>query len=121
MRVIDAEAVIQKLKELQARCIADGSLLAGATHQIIQWCIDIIMQQPTVETVKTGEWRAFGEFDRRDRFIGYRIVCSNCKGNYFEKSLNNHPFDYCPHCGAMMKRSWNVSENAVGDSERKVK
>lgn len=50
MRVIDAEAVIQKFKEMQARCVADGSLIAGATHQIIQWCIDIIMQQPTVET-----------------------------------------------------------------------
>ena len=97
MRVIDAEAVIQKLEELQARRVADGSLLAGATHQIIQWCIDIIMQQPTAETEKRGAWV-------EDICCDDLVMCNAC-GNeaYFNLDKSAYVlFDYCPWCGTKM-------------------
>lgn len=104
MRGIDAEAVIQKLEELQARCVADGSLVAGATHQIIQWCIDIIMQQPTVETVKTGRW-----VKKRRMLNGKRIETCNENGVEYtiEHKLGYYDEFYCSECGAVCSDSWN--------------
>lgn len=101
MRLIDAGVVEQKLKKLQSKSIDNGSLLAGATYQILQWTIDVISHQPTVDPVKRGEWV-------EDICCDGRFICNSC-GNeaYFDLDEGTYIlkyilFDYCPFCGAKM-------------------
>ena len=96
-RYIDAE----KLCEL-ARNQIDGKIDAN-----------YIMRFPAenVHEVKTGYWEWFEDWGfngevRELEDAGYR--CSNCKAVpheslYFDDPDVLPPFEYCPHCGCLMK------------------
>lgn len=98
MRIIDADAVIERLNKV---CLTDDYLFM-ALKQGIDHAIAVINEASTIdaEPVKHGQWMERKipliplDWDEDD--VDTMYVCSECEGlNYCESY-------YCPHCGAKM-------------------
>lgn len=79
MRLIDADALIEDVDGDLTDSIAEGR------------AIEKIMNAPTIEERKTGEWIK--------RALGWK--CSNC--NLCTNDRGADDFNFCPNCGADMR------------------
>lgn len=100
MRLIDADETIQRFTEWQGKCAIKGTYLAGAAHQVVQWCIESVNAQPTIEPVKRGKW----ECDEDD----FVPTCSECGKAPLVDGFSLCLSPYCPHCGAKMDGEGNA-------------
>lgn len=94
MRLIDADELLKKIKEISHYDDYDV-LVVDWDDMII--CIDTA---PTIdaELVRHGKWIFKEHFVTTDMSIGY-FVCSEC-GCVLGNVIGNH---YCFHCGAKME------------------
>lgn len=89
MRLIDADALIKKMKHWKEHEVSDGLIGEGikAGYDAAMICVS---EMPTVE--KHGHW--IGK-----PIAGYSLVrCSVC----FAFANNIERWNYCPNCGAKM-------------------
>lgn len=91
MRLIDADALLEKMKislpmeDDISECVSNCARTARR----------LVAKAPTVDPVKHGEWKVAGTCDKGDKTY---IVnqCSNCG------AIKLAITDYCPDCGAKM-------------------
>ena len=100
-RYIDADTIIQKLKDAVERVKPNE-----VTKDIVNDVIKLLQNEPTadVQEVKRGHWRE-GAFLKVSGLNNYpSVICSNC-GITFCDIINNHDYmyRYCPNCGADMR------------------
>lgn len=78
--------------------------IKSARHQGWNDCnsyyYDLIIKQPTVETVKHAHWKQPSYFDEENGVF----QCSNCKEEFvlISGSPKENEYEYCPHCGCKM-------------------
>ena len=78
--------------------------IKSARHQGWNDCnsyyYDLIIKQPTVETVKHAHWKQPSYFDEENGVF----KCSNCKEEFvlISGSPKENEYEYCPHCGCKM-------------------
>ena len=97
MRLIDADALIQKRNH--AKAYAQDMYVIGQGY---------VMDAPTIDAVPVvrGEWRQGKEFSTYPRapFISTAYYCSNCEGEaYWDTDYGQQLFGFCPNCGAKME------------------
>lgn len=85
MRLIDADALKRKLKQLAFDYFNEGR--SFMVTDVVDNCIDITDWMPTIDPVRHGWW-----IKMSDGFYG----CSNC--GEWSKEMSN----YCPNCGVKM-------------------
>lgn len=98
MRLIDADGLIQEIRESNEGYYFNSSAEREAHFAKVNYAIDRICEAPTVEERPTGHW-----------INGYKSFnCSVCGkiayswnhfGEYIQVKSN-----FCPHCGADMRR-----------------
>lgn len=91
MRLIDADALIKKMKHWKEHEVSDGLIGEGikAGYDAAMICVS---EMPTVEERKHMHWIKL--FDPNYGIFG--VECSACKGEL------RRPTEYCPFCGAKM-------------------
>ena len=101
MRLIDADELKERFISVQKKCEDKPNQISAILHGALEFCIETIDAQPTIEPVKRGKW----ELDK-NRGV---ICCTNCGGEKPLKYLDNGTFHkqsflspYCPHCSAKM-------------------
>lgn len=78
--------------------------IKSARHQGWNDCnsyyYDLIIKQPTVETVKHAHWKQPSYFYEENGVF----QCSNCKEEFvlISGSPKENEYEYCPHCGCKM-------------------
>ena len=97
MRLIDADALIQKRNH--AKAYAPDMYVIGQGY---------VMDAPTIGAVPVvrGEWKRGREFSSYPRvpFIGDAYYCSNCEEEaYWDTDYGQQLFGFCPNCGAKME------------------
>lgn len=97
MRLIDADALIQKRRH--AKAYAPDMYVIGQGY---------VMDAPTIDAapVVCGEWKRGREFSSYPRvpFIGDAYYCSNCEEEaYWDTDYGQQLFGFCPNCGAKME------------------
>ena len=106
MRLIDAEALTEKIKEqinvLERDLLLDkGSWLSNIRLVWFKKLLIIIEKAPTIETkpVVHAHWKnifcLITPYDDDD-YEEARCKCSNCT------MITDFEYDYCPYCGAQM-------------------
>lgn len=96
MRLIDADEMIKRLQEWNTNDAMDKALYNFTMHRILE--------QPTIEPKrKTGEWRVL-----KDRSSGQEFSCCNRCDHYY--SANTSDWNFCPNCGADMRKKTNESD-----------
>ena len=88
MRLIDADALIQKRNH--AKAYAPDMYVIGQGY---------VMDAPTIDVapVVRGEWI------ESDNYKGW-LVCSACHDCYVDNAwVNGKKWPYCPNCGAKME------------------
>ena len=106
MRLIDADALIKKMKHWKEHEVSDGLIGEGikAGYDAAMICVS---EMPTVEERKHGHW-VTGENEDDGDFI---IKCSICgKRAPTDGDYRYYLSNYCPHCGATMDE---VAEDEV--------
>ena len=100
-RYIDADAVVERLDEIQPFA---GNKAANAA---INLCKDIVRNAPTVSA---DDVRGVGEWIRLDAHKGMeQYKCSACNTPMYVPECMGEPmYSFCPICGAKME----VSEDA---------
>lgn len=99
MRLIDADALIQEIRENNEGYYFNSSAEREANFAKVDYAINRIHEAPTVEERPTGHWIVIGEEQGAFNII-YKIrKCSNCG---WEHSLVI-PDNFCPNCGADMR------------------
>lgn len=77
---------------------------AGALEGV-QACLDVLLEQPTVDAVPVmrGRWEKDPDMRRMDGHI-YDYRCSTCHSPANKGCYNNNDrfTNYCPNCGAKM-------------------
>lgn len=91
MRLIDADAMIDRLKEWDTKDKTDKALY--------NFTLNRINEQPTIQPVRHGHWTL--QEDRTKKLYGWHI-CSECGAWIGE------PTNYCSNCGADMRGEQNV-------------
>lgn len=95
MRLIDADAVLAEITDfLDEYSEVDGNGLHNPKWCAMEEAKDVILNAPTVFTIRTGYWKE--ETDRKNHWR-----CSNCQRVEGITSITMH---YCPFCGAKMER-----------------
>ena len=97
MRLIDADALIQKRNH--AKAYGPEMYVIGQGY---------VMDAPTIDAVPVvcGEWKRGREFSSYPRvpFIGDAYYCSNCEEEaYWDTDYGQQLFGFCPNCGAKME------------------
>lgn len=95
-RTVDAKELIEALWKCCDEYDFEDDYCNGVMAGITK-AIKIIDEQPTVDSVKHGEWV-------EDICCDEVIICNAC-GNeaYFDLDVGTYMnFDYCPFCGARM-------------------
>lgn len=93
MKVIDADEFKERLIFFQAQCEANPSYATGVMYGVLQWGIETIDEQPTIEPVKHGKW-INGDCSE----CGYPIPTDDridC--------IQKDEVHYCYNCGAKME------------------
>lgn len=78
--------------------------IKSARHQGWNDCnsyyYNIIIEQPTVDTVRHAHWEQPSYFDEENGVFR----CSNCKEEFvlISGSPKENEYEYCPHCGCKM-------------------
>lgn len=86
MRLIDADATMQRLKEWNTDDPMDKALYNFGVNRI--------NEQPTIEERKTGTWNKYYRMHSGDTFI-----CNNC-GSCFIVLQGADKMNFCPNCGS---------------------
>lgn len=101
MRVINADALKESLKELKAEG-TNRKYVQGLQDAIDGYFPQIIDDEPTIdaEPVRHGRWVCVEAEPER-------VWCDNCKTIYYSSDLLNIEADdekvnFCPNCGARM-------------------
>ena len=112
VRLIDANALIQEIRENNEGYYFNSSAEREAHFAKVDYAIDRISEAPTIEERLAGEWIKGPEIYRKMLgdtvlYIEYRdYTCSSC-GLVLDRLLyhrDGSPFyKYCPNCGADMK------------------
>lgn len=94
MRLIDADALKNKMLECSKNCFSYGAYddyYTGREYAYLD-AADLIDEAPTVEKRKHGHWLRHNNI----------IACSECIWDmYWEEG--NTELNYCPSCGAKME------------------
>ena len=104
-RLIDADGLLEIMEERKKPEFgADGS---KDRYRYMQWLADYqaIKSAPTIDAVEVvrGEWKPF---DRTwGRSIWYCTACKESVDVPCDIWTNKPIYNYCPNCGARMKRS----------------
>ena len=101
MRLIDAEALKEIIKERRTNIEKDHGIEVGFAIGMLIACETIIDKQPTIEAkpVVHAHWVTDFDFDPEEEQELYFYFCSNCKDSLFG---DKEDFKYCPYCGAQM-------------------
>ena len=91
MRLIDADSIVNELKENYKVFAQRTEFLDGFRCGFIEWAIRIIQSAPTVDNVKHGRWKKHNSIFS---------VCSCCF--YLMDVSCGNKKNYCPCCGAKM-------------------
>ena len=104
MRLVDADEFKEKLGFLQKECEANQNYMTGVIHGAFQCCIEVIDEQPTIESAKQGHW-----MQSVDDYGCAIKICSKCGGKmpYIIPPIMSEDdwieaTDYCWKCGAKM-------------------
>lgn len=122
MRLIDADALKESLKQSKEACKTwydncDSDMKPRVEQALITFmeCIIRVNDMPTIEERKNGEWIIRGKQmvlnleNAREQYsaLGYthrniqQLQCSECrKITLVDESIL---YEYCPHCGACMR------------------
>ena len=95
-RLIDADALLERMREY-ANDDWNNSL-GGLFTDTVDTCIDFVECAETIEAVEVvhGEWTHTG--------IDNEWECSHCKRQMeLSDDTNGHP-NFCPNCGADMRK-----------------
>ena len=88
MRLIDADALIQKRNH--AKAYATDMYVIGQGY---------VMDAPTIDAVPVVR----GEWVKSDDYKGW-LVCSACRDCYVDNAwVNGKKWRHCPNCGAKME------------------
>lgn len=116
MRLIDAEALAEKIKEkinvLERDLLLDkGSWLSNIRLVWFKKLLIMVEALPTIEAkpVVHAHWVTDFDFDPEEEQELYFYFCSKCKDTLFG---DKEDFKYCPYCGAQMDEVV-VEENAT--------
>lgn len=110
MRLIDADALKEDLRQYFTDGVLDGVSAKLTFHQILhdidnaptadkgynEGHIDGMLKAEKLYARPLGEWK----LDDTEQFC----YCSNCKDTFYPRPLDPS-WDYCPHCGAKMEES----------------
>ena len=99
MRPIDADALLEKIKDWIEYCSGHTDIVHGIMHDVYESVVDDIKDAPTIDAapVRRGEWEQLvwdDEYDNRKR-RSYR--CRRC---YKQNAVRSN---FCPNCGADMR------------------
>lgn len=96
MRLIDADAAIQRMNRLGDREYRRRKDFIDDAIKVLS----SVMYSPTVDAVpvESGKWEYEPAAD--DHFVG-EFICSVCQSGYREDDAED--FNYCPNCGAKME------------------
>ena len=86
MRIIDADAAVERFKEVFDLIYANEALPAAAVKKMIEIFFTGEKHTPTIDPIKRGVWQVI-----RDGGKVYR--CSRCGRTM------KYPCNYCPDCG----------------------
>ena len=107
-RYIDADALKNKITELDGGCAVDGIGFDIYTCEVFE----LIDEVPTADVVevKHGEWIDGLDIPKEERerhpyvYLHGDKYCSVCyEEAYFDTDYGQQLFDYCPNCGADMR------------------
>ena len=87
MRIIDADAAVERFKEVFELISGDEALPAAAVEKMIEIFFTREKHTPTIDPIKRGVWQVI----RCDSGKVYR--CSRCSRTM------KYPCNYCPDCG----------------------
>lgn len=109
MRLIDADSLIDYLKEMWGRCGEDDWYEA----QVKDACeedVEIVNKQPTIDAVPVmhGEWIENSPIKTYCSICGWASYSMLCEDNSIMMRNNRTP--YCPNCGAKMDSRAGVFE-----------
>ena len=90
MRLIDADAFENRLRELQKD-------FSGIPCFTIGEIINFINAEPAIEERKKGEWI------KKEGDLCFRDVCSECGNKYVKLYPHYKHYNFCPNCGADMR------------------
>ena len=98
MRLIDAEALEEKIENLITRFKALGRKQVAEDYNFV---LTVLSTAPTIEAkpVVHAHWVTDFDFDPEEEQEIYFHFCSKCKNELFG---NKEDFKYCPYCGAQM-------------------
>ena len=104
MRLIDAEALEEKIENLITRFKALGRKQVAEDYN---FALTVLSTAPTIEAkpVVQAHW---------EEIANGSMVCSHCK----ESVEENRKYSYCPICGAQMDEF--ASDNNVGSKGVKI-
>ena len=95
MRLVDEDAVIKRIVEVQGENIAPGAVPLYSIWKTI------LAQVPTIEAVpvRYGRWEPFHQSGE----LGYK--CSFCNRHAYgvDITMFGGDYNYCPNCGALME------------------
>ena len=105
-RLIDANALDEKVGKLAERYAAQGRMVVAEDYNFIR---TVLMTAPTIDAVEVvhGYWIDSHTVDHLGRIIEHGIDCSVCDSVFKDDSRAvvkhwKERFKVCPFCGAIM-------------------
>jgi hypothetical protein len=71
----------------------------------------LFIKASDMRPVEQREWKVYADVDSRGRRTGYHIHVCEC--GYKEKVFRGYLPNFCPHCGAYVKRIDNKETKGV--------
>lgn len=100
MRLIDADALRDKLQEEIDKAIPPFDDVIGSIRCGVRLARNIVEDEPTIDAVpvRHGKWIDEGQY--ADFFPHHEWRCSECGEHVIE--IDTPWYKYCPNCGARM-------------------
>ena len=93
MRLVDADAILEKIDKEREYLIARGQI--GAEHILVKYCRDFVEDAPTViPEAPRGKWIYKSDSNS--------ITCSKCACTIWRSDIMDGNAYFCPNCGLRM-------------------
>lgn len=101
MRLIDADALIQDIRENNRGYYFNSIAEQEVNFAKVDYAIDRISEAPTIEERPQGEWE-YTQYDSNPNIGNWH--CSECKHIVFGGYSQKPYYNFCPNCGANMRK-----------------